>query len=133
MLQEKKQVHNKLHQTQNSSARHQNCLHHLSAVTFLLLELENTCLCDDSTTMYKEDITAETNQTKVQAQSFWFAFLTDRRMTSPTPRLYLQGEGELQVGLRQPRRGQQDLVGAQDPLGALRRRREERHKKERTS
>lgn len=68
-------------------------------------------------------------QQKVQEQSFWFAFLTDRRLTSPTPCLYLQGEGELQVGLRQPRRGQQDLVGAQDPLGALRRRRKERHKR----
>lgn len=63
---------------------------------------------------------------KVQEQSFWFALLTDGRPTSPNPRLYLQGEGELQVGLRQPRRGQQDLVGAQDPLGALRRRQKER-------
>lgn len=33
-------------------------------MTFLLLELENTCLCDASTTMYKEDIAAETNPTK---------------------------------------------------------------------
>lgn len=33
--------------------------------------------------------------------------------------LYLQREGELEVGLRQSCGGQQDLVGAQDPLGAL--------------
>lgn len=32
---------------------------------------------------------------------------------------YLEGEGELQIGLRQSCWGQQDLIGAQDPLGAL--------------
>lgn len=40
--------------------------------------------------------------------------------------LYLQGEGELQVGLREARRGQQDLIGAKDPLGALSRRQQDR-------
>lgn len=33
--------------------------------------------------------------------------------------VYLQREGELQVGLRQAGRRQKDLVGAQDPLGTL--------------
>lgn len=59
-------------------------------------------------------------------------FSTDKHLTSVNLCLYLQGEGELQVGLCQPCWGQQDLIGAQDPLGALSRRQTEERRRENT-
>lgn len=58
---------------------------------------------DACAAVHREDTKTEINlQTKVQEESFCL-LLSDRRLTSLNPCLYLQGEGELQVGLCQPR------------------------------